>query len=416
MQTHDESKSKSIAEIEAMISDKPDVRRTALRFVIMIGVVSLFADCAYEGARSVTGPFLAVLGANATLVGIIGGLGELLGYGLRLVSGKISEHTGKFWFITLMGYVIQMCAVPLLALAPTWQIAGLLIIMERVGKATRNPPRDVMLSHAGKQLGGFGWVFGLHEGMDQAGALIGPIVVALVLAARGSYKIAFAVLLVPAIITLVLIFTARFLYPKPEDLSQEEANLPNVRSAGLPRTFWVYLIGAALVAAGFADFSLIAFHFQKTSTVPSAWIPIFYSVAMAVSGGGSLLFGRLFDRVGLWILVPLTVISAASAPLVFFGGFPLALAGSALWGLGMGVHESIIPAAVATMVPRERRPSAYGLFTAAYGVSWFIGSVALGMLYDLWIPAVVIFSVAVQLIAIPVFLSLRKGVSHQAAI
>ncbi|MGO9482076.1 MAG: MFS transporter [Candidatus Kryptoniota bacterium] len=399
-----------------MISDKPDVRRTALRFVIMIGVVSLFADCAYEGARSVTGPFLAVLGANATLVGIIGGLGELLGYGLRLVSGKISEHTGKFWFITLMGYVIQMCAVPLLALAPTWQIAGLLIIMERVGKATRNPPRDVMLSHAGKQLGGFGWVFGLHEGMDQAGALIGPIVVALVLAARGSYKIAFAVLLVPAIITLVLIFTARFLYPKPEDLSQEEANLPNVRSAGLPRTFWVYLIGAALVAAGFADFSLIAFHFQKTSTVPSAWIPIFYSVAMAVSGGGSLLFGRLFDRVGLWILVPLTVISAASAPLVFFGGFPLALAGSALWGLGMGVHESIIPAAVATMVPRERRPSAYGLFTAAYGVSWFIGSVALGMLYDLWIPAVVIFSVAVQLIAIPVFLSLRKGVSHQAAI
>ena len=373
--------------------------------MILIGVVSLFADCAYEGARSITGPLLAVLGASATLVGFIGGFGELLGYGLRLVSGKLSERTGKFWPITLLGYIIQMTAVPLLAIAPSWQIAGLLIIMERVGKATRNPPRDVMLSHAGKQLGGFGWVFGLHEGMDQAGALIGPIVVALVLAYRGSYQIAFAVLLVPAIITVALIFTARFLYPKPHEM---EVNIPNVQSKGLPRVFWIYLVGAALVAAGFADFSLIAFHFQKASVVQGMWIPIFYSVAMAVSGGGSLLFGRLFDRVGLWILVPLTIISAASAPLVFFGGFPLALAGSALWGLGMGVHESIIPAVVATMVPQQRRPSAYGLFTAGYGVSWFIGSVVLGMLYDLWIPAVVIFSIVTQLIAIPIFLSLNK--------
>ncbi|MFZ1081306.1 MAG: MFS transporter [Candidatus Kryptoniota bacterium] len=390
---------------EILIANKSNLKRTALRFVILIGVVSLFADCAYEGARSITGPLLAVLGASATLVGFIGGFGELLGYGLRLVSGKLSERTGKFWPITLLGYIIQMTAVPLLAIAPSWQIAGLLIIMERVGKATRNPPRDVMLSHAGKQLGGFGWVFGLHEGMDQAGALIGPIVVALVLAYRGSYQIAFAVLLVPAIITVALIFTARFLYPKPHEM---EVNIPNVQSKGLPRVFWIYLVGAALVAAGFADFSLIAFHFQKASVVQGMWIPIFYSVAMAVSGGGSLLFGRLFDRVGLWILVPLTIISAASAPLVFFGGFPLALAGSALWGLGMGVHESIIPAVVATMVPQQRRPSAYGLFTAGYGVSWFIGSVVLGMLYDLWIPAVVIFSIVTQLIAIPIFLSLNK--------
>jgi MFS family permease len=387
------------------INNKANSRRTALKFVILIGVVSLFADCAYEGARSITGPLLAILGASATLVGFIGGLGELLGYGLRLVSGRLSERTGKFWPITLLGYVIQMSAVPLLALAPNWQIAGLLIIMERVGKATRNPPRDVMISHAAKQVGGYGWAFGMHEALDQLGALIGPIVVALVLATRGSYKIAFAVLLVPAIITLALIFTARFLYPKPENM---EVSVPNVKSAGLPRAFWIYLVGAGLVAAGFADFSLIAFHFQKTSTVPSTWIPILYSIAMAVSGGGSLLFGRLFDRVGLWILVPLTVISAASAPLVFFGGFPLALVGSALWGLGMGVQESIIPAAVATMVPQQRRPSAYGLFTAGYGVSWFIGSVALGMLYDLWIPAVVIFSVVIQLIAIPIFLSLSK--------
>jgi MFS family permease len=386
------------------ISEKA-LQRRALKFVLLIGVVSFFADFTYEGARSVTGPYLAILGASATLVGFIAGLGELLGYGLRLVSGRLSERTGEFWPITIFGYVVQMSAVPLLALAPNWQIAGLLIVMERIGKAIRNPPRDVMLSHAAKQIG-YGWGFGLHEALDQFGALFGPLVVAAVLATRGSYRTAFAVLLVPAIVTLALLVIARFLYPRPEGL---EVSVPKIKAAGLPRIFWIYLAGAALVAAGFADFSLIAYHFQKASVIPGTWVPVFYSVAMAVSGIGSLLFGRLFDRVGLWILVPLTIISAASAPIVFLGGFWLALTGSALWGLGMGVHESIIPAAVATMVPQERRPSAYGIFTAAYGIFWFVGSVVIGRLYDVSITALIMFSVITQLIAIPMFLRVRKA-------
>jgi MFS family permease len=376
----------------------------ALKFVLIIGIVSFFADFAYEGARSVTGPYLAILGASATLVGVIAGGGELLGYGLRLVSGPLSERTGKFWPITLIGYVVQLSAVPLLAIAPNWQIAGLLIVTERVGKAIRNPPRDVMLSHAAKRMG-YGWGFGLHEALDQAGALVGPLVVAAVLAARGNYRMAFAVLLIPSIMTLTLLLIARVVYPRPEDL---EANPPHIETTGLPRRFWTYLAGASLVAAGFADFSLIAYHFQKAAVVPGTWIPVLYSVAMAVSGIGSLLFGRMFDRCGVWILVPLTIISAASSPLVFLGGFRVAFAGSALWGLGMGVHESIIPAAVATMVPQRRRPSAYGIFTAAYGIFWFLGSVIIGKLYDVSIAALIGFSVVAQLIAIPIFLKVRK--------
>jgi MFS family permease len=381
------------------------MKNRAFQFVLLIGVVSFFADFVYEGARSVNGPYLAILGASATLVGVIAGLGELLGYGLRLVSGPLSERTGEFWPITLFGYVVQMSAVPLLAWAPNWQTAGLLIVLERVGKAIRNPPRDVMLSHASEQIGlGFG--FGLHEAMDQAGALAGPLVIALILARHGSYRNAFAVLLVPAIITLCLLIVARLLYPKPGDL--ETAATARMQSGGLPRVFWIYLVGAALVAAGFADFSLVAYHFQKSSIVPHLWIPIFYSVAMATSGLGSLIFGRLFDRTGIWILIPLTLISAASAPLVFLGGYWLALIGVALWGLGMGVHESIIPAAVATMVPQERRPSAYGIFTGAYGVFWFAGSVIIGRLYDVSLPALVAFSVATQLVSIPVFFRVKK--------
>ena len=383
---------------------KNPTKRRALKFVLLIGVVSFFADFTYEGARSVTGPYLAILGASATLVGFIAGLGELLGYGLRLVSGRLSERTGEFWPITLFGYVVQMSAVPLLALAPNWRIAGLLIVVERIGKAIRNPPRDVMLSHAAKQIG-YGWGFGLHEALDQFGALFGPLVVAAVLAARGNYKTAFAILLVPAIVTLLLLVFARFSYPKPEDL---EISVSNVEASGLPPVFWIYLVGAGLVAAGFADFSLMAYHFEKASVIPNIWVPVFYSVAMGVSGIGSLLFGHLFDRVGIWILVPLTLIAAASAPLVFLGGFWVALIGSALWGLGMGVHESIIPAAVATMVPHQRRPSAYGIFTAGYGVSWFVGSVIIGRLYDVSVFALIVFSVLAQMVAIPIFVNVNK--------
>jgi MFS family permease len=205
--------------------------------------------------------------------------------------------------------------------------------------------------------------------------------------------------------TVLLLSVARLLYPRPEDL---ETNPKSLQGAPLPRSFWIYLIAAALVAAGFADFQLISFHFQQAGIVKTIWIPIFYSVAMAVSGIGSLVFGRLFDRFGISVLIPLTVLSACFAPLVFLGGFWMALFGAALWGLGMGVQESIIPAAVATIVPADRRPSAYGLFTGAYGLSWFLGSAIMGILYDHSIAAVIAFCVIAELAAIPLLVKVQR--------
>lgn len=374
-------------------------RRSALRFVLIIGVTSLFADMTYEGARSITGPFLETLGATGTIVGLVAGLGELFGYGLRLISGRITDRTHEFWPITLVGYFVQMSAVPLLALAGSWKAAAGLILLERVGKAIRNPPRDVMLSHAAKDIG-YGWAFGVHEALDQFGALLGPLVVAAILAKRGHLQLAFGVLAIPAIITLALLLVARWIYPRPEEF---EVTSKQERAKPHSWVFWMYLAGAALVAAGFADFQLLAFHFQRADSVSETWIPITYSIAMAVSGAGSLVFGKLFDRIGLFVLIPLTAISAAFAPLVFMGGFWAVLIGSALWGLGMGVHESIIPAAVATMVPVERRASAYGLFTGAYGVAWFIGSAVMGRLYDYSLETVVTFCVVLQVLSIPLF-------------
>jgi MFS family permease len=399
-------------------SEHPDASaksrsRIALHFVLLIGVLSFFADFTYEGSRSVIGPFLATLGASATIIGIVTGFGELAGYGLRLVSGRAADKTGRYWPITILGYVVQMASVPALALAGSWPVAAALIILERTGKAIRNPPRDVMLSHAAKDAGGYGWAFGLHEALDQFGAMVGPLVVAAVLADRGTYRLAFAVLLIPAVINLCFVIVARFLYPRPQDL--EAATVATAQSTELPSIFWIYLAGAALVAAGFVDYPIIAFHFVHTGSVPSEWIAAFYAIAMAVSGTGSLLCGRLYDRFGFSVLIALTVICAIFAPLVFFGGFWWALVGAGFWGLGIGVQESIIPAAVAPMVPASRRASAFGLFTAGYGVAWFAGSAAIGILYDhAPLAIVVIFCVATQLLAVPIFIVVRNRTKQQA--
>ncbi len=257
-----------------------------------------------------------------------------------------------------------------------------------------------MLSHAGKQAGGYGWAFGLHEALDQFGAMFGPLAMAVMLAQGHGYTQAFAVLLIPAVINLSLVLIARWLYPKPEDM---ETNPSNPGTTRMPRTFWIYLFGAALVAAGFADYPLIAFHLSRAEVVPGNWIAIFYSVAMAVSGTGSLILGRLFDRFGFAVLILLALVSALFAPLVFLGSFWSALLGAAIWGLGMGVHESIIPAAVAPMVSVHRRASAFGMFTAGYSFAWFIGSAIIGVLYDFSVPSVIAFCVVAQLSALPVF-------------
>ena len=225
-------------------------KRTALKFVILLGVVSLFADMTYEGARSITGPYLAILGASGTIVGIVAGFGELIGYGLRLVSGYVSDRTGKYWTVTLVGYFVNLLAVPLLALAGRWEIAAFFMIIERMGKAIRNPARDAMLSHATQSIGR-GWGFGLHEAMDQIGAILGPLIVATVLYLNGGYRISFAILLIPALLALAVLLVARALYPRPRDLEVASIEL---RTKGFPRMFWLYLAAVSLIAAGYVDF------------------------------------------------------------------------------------------------------------------------------------------------------------------
>ncbi len=382
-------------------------KSNVLRFVVFLGVVSLFADLTYEGARSIAGPFLAILGASGTVVGIVAGFGELVGYGLRLLSGLISDRTRRYWAVTIFGYVVNLTAVPLLALAGRWEMAAMLLIAERVGKAIRTPARDAMLSHATSRLGA-GWAFGLHEALDQVGAVAGPLTVAAVLRSGNNYRFAFAVLLLPALIAIAVLLVARALYPRPRDL---EPTAPELHASGFPRAYWWYLAAVAFVAAGYADFPLIAFHFQRTAVVPPNWIPIFYAVAMGVDALAALIFGYFYDRIGVSALISASLISALAAPLTFLGDFWGALLGAAVWGIGMGAQESVMRAAVAGMVSPDRRGSAYGFFNAGYGVTWFLGSALLGALYDISIPALIAFSVLAQLASVPLLVMTKKRMS-----
>ena len=386
---------------------KYDTKRVATTFVISLGIMSIFADLTYEGSRSILGPWLGLLGLSATAISIITGSGELIGYSFRIFSGRWADRSHNYWPITIFGYVIQMIAVPLMALAGNWAIATWLVIQERFGKAIRNPPRDAMLSHAGKEIG-YGWAFGLHEALDQTGAVLGPLAIAGVLLLEHAnqiplprdYRVVFAILLVPAVITIVLLMFNWKTYPHPEELDSTPMDL-NAR--GLPNSFWIYLGGSMLVGVGMGGFPLIAYHLQISHIVPPVWIPIFYAISMGIAGLGSLFLGRVLDRTGMKILIPLTLASAVAIPLIWFGEFALSIVGIALWGLGTGVQESLIPAIVSKMVPRVRRASAFGILTAGHGISLFLGGVIIGLLYIMGIREIVMFGTLAEIIAIPVF-------------
>lgn len=383
-------------------------RKSALKFIVLLGLVSLFADVTYEGARSIIGPYFVFLGASAAVVGFVSGLGELIGYALRLISGYISDKTGRYWTLTIIGYAVNLLAIPFLALAGRWEIAAGLIIMERTGKAIRAPARDAILSHATKQVGQ-GWGFGLHEAMDQVGALLGPIIVALVLYFKGGYKNVFLTLGIPAFFALAVLVIARITYPRPRDF---EAVTHKVEPQGLPKIFWLYLVGIGCIAAGYADFPLIAYHFKKSAIASDNWIPVLYSLAMGTDAISALIFGRMFDKIGITTLAIAALVSLLFAPCVFLGNFNLALLGMVFWGIGMGAQESIMRAAVATMVASTKRGSAYGIFNTGYGLFWFLGSATMGILYTKSIMSLVLFSVTMQLISIPVLLFTKRKLTN----
>jgi predicted MFS family arabinose efflux permease len=385
-------------------------RASALRFIVALGIVSLFADMTYEGAHSIIGPFLKDLGASATQVGIIAGLGEMIAASLRLFSGRLADRTRAYWTITTLGYFLNLVVVPFLAFAGSWQAAALIVVAERTGKSLRGPAKDVLLSDATKVVG-HGWGFGLHTAMDQTGAVLGPLLIAVIVAKENHFGPAFLWLALPALGAFAALFVARAMRP-----GKTIARSPERPTAErLPRVFWFYVAAAALLACGFVDFPLLAYHFQKTALAKPAAIPLFYAGAMGINGLSALIFGRLFDRFGIRVIVFGIVASLLALPLGFLGGPAAAIASVGCWATGLGAQDATLRSGIAQVVSMNKRGTAFGVFNAFYGVLWFVGSVAMGSLYDYSLLGLVSFGMVLQSVAAAIFLWLHRPLSAVAA-
>lgn len=358
-----------------------------------MGLVSLFADMTYEGARSVTGPFLAALGASGLTVGLIAGFGELAGFGLRYVSGRFADRTGRYWETTFLGYAINLFSVPALAIAGSWPAAAGLVLAERIGRGIRKPASNAIVSYAGSQLGR-GWVFGFREAMDQTGATIGPLAIAAILYLHGGFSRAFAVLLIPAVLSLLALAVARRQFPVPRDLERAHSE---ASPHGVRRAFWLYTAAGAFLAAGFADFALVSYHLSKAHVIANALVPVLYAGAMLVGAACAPLLGRAYDRYGNAVAVGVFGAAALFAPLAFLGSAWAAIAGVMLWGLGMSAQDTLLPTIISQLAPPEQRATALGTFDGIYGVAWFAGSAALGALYDVNAVWLVAFSLIAQI-------------------
>lgn len=372
----------------------PTGNAAAMRFIIGFGVVSLFADFTYEGGRSIVGPYLAVLGASPFLVGLIAGGGEFLGYALRLASGSFVDRRGHAWPLIYLGYAVNLLALPLLALVSTVAPAAGLVFAERLGKGIRTPPRDALLADASRGIGR-GKAFGLHELLDQIGATLGPLVVAGAVAWSG-YRLGFGVLVLPAIVALGILVFVRRRQPPPEPIASAEG-----ATAAFSPIYWRYLAFVALGVAGFAHFVLVAYRLEITHLVAPAGIPLLFALAMGVDAIVAYFAGTAYDRIGLRVLYVLPLLTLPTTPLLFLGdrGWMIVL-GMILWGAAMGLQESVMRAAVADLVPAARRGTAYGLFDAAYGTAWMLGSVAMGWLFGLAPAALVVFALVAPIISI----------------
>jgi MFS family permease len=375
----------------------------AFRFVLTMGIVNLFADMTYEGGAAINGPFLGSLGASAAAISIVAGLGEFLGYSLRSVSGYIADKTGRHWPVTFVGYAINLLAVPAMALATTWQAGAALILAERMGRAIRKPTVEAMLSYStGKH--GKGWVYAVNTALDETGAMLGPLLIAGVLFLKGgeNYRLGYSVLLPSALLAVAMLVVARRVFPVPSRL--EQGGPRTARAKGFTSAYWLYMAAGSCFAAGLMSFELVSYHLSSSGVVKDHWIPIFLALATAAAVIATLVLGRLYDKIGILAVAGAVFVAALFSPLVFLGGFWVALAGLLLWGVGYATQDTLLKALIASVLPEGRRNLAFGVFYLGYGGGWLLGSIATGLLYDRSRTALIIFAVAVQLASIPIFL------------
>ena len=360
-------------------------------------MVSLTGDMVYEGMRSVSGPFLASLGASALAVGIITGAGEAVALLLRLFSGPLADRSGRYWSLTILGYAMTAVCVPLLAVTPFVGALGLalaatLILLERAGKAIRSPSKTALLARVTSSIGR-GRGFAVHKALDQVGAFAGPLLVAAVIALAGVQWPAFAVLAVPGAVCLLLLSTLRrhtidTTSPTSRTEAPEGVAPPRsvradtaVEPQALPARFYAFATSCALGTMGLMTFGVISFHLVDAGLVATAVVPLIYAAAMAAEAVAALGTGFAYDRWGPAVLYAVPVIVITVPALTLAGSLTVVVCGVLLWGAVTGVQDSTVKALVADLVPQARLATAYGVFAAFQGTAALAGGTLAGGLY-----------------------------------
>lgn len=373
-----------------------------MSLIFFLGIVSLFSDITYEGARSIIGQYLFVLGSSSLFVGFIAGFGEFIGYFLRILFGYLADKTKNYWSFMIIGYSLNVFSVPLLAFTNNYLIAGILVLLERLGKAIRTPSRDTIISFIGAKYGS-GISFGIHEFLDQIGALSGPLLIFLILSlSKNNYKLSFLILIIPAILCLIFLFWTKI---KFSNISEIEIRGKRYESFKSSKKFWIYTIAIGFVSFGFIDFALISYHYKKINLFEPNIIAILYSIAMITDAISSIILGKLFDKFGIKVLLISILLTSFSSPLLFlFNEKMIIFLAIILWGIGIGSQESIMRAYISNIIKKEERATAFGIFNSIYGFSWFIGSLMIGYLYSLSLTYMVILSFSFQIFGLLILL------------
>ena len=366
----------------------------AVTVILLFGIISLLGDVVYESARSVNSQYLNLLGVSAAKVGLVFGIGEFLGYFLRLIAGVWSDKSRKYWMFMFVGYGMLL-VVPFMGFTMNWNILVVLILMERIGKALRNPAKDTVLSCVAENQVGVGFAFGLQEALDQIGAFAGPLIFTAVFYFTGKngiaqYQIGYKWLFI-AVIFLMLFLTYAYRRVKRDELIPAVAKR-EFQTEKLKPIFWIYTAFTFFCTLGFVNFSVIGYHLKDKGLMSDGNITLLYSVAMIVDAVTALFIGKAYDRIkaktgkktgGLLVLAAIPFITLLLPFLTLSGSIPLIIAGMMIFGIIMGTHETVMRSAIADITPFHKRGTSYGVFNTAYGLALFGGSALMGWVYDL---------------------------------
>lgn len=357
-----------------MAEEKPGQRN-----VYSLGLVSFFTDLSSEMVFGLLPLFLTgPLGASRTLLGLIEGVGEMLGYTVRMGSGALSDRMQKRKPLVILGYSLSAASKPFFGAAAGWADVFLVRALDRVGKGVRTAPRDALISESAPEAK-VGRAFGIHRSMDQAGAIVGPAI-AFVLFPHIGFQGVFLASLVPgalAVVILMLFVKERLAPSRPKSVSA------NVLAVLSQKRFVALLAIMAVFGIGAFNFSFVLVRASDLGVADDTVVLVYLAINVAHTAVGYPA-GVLADRVGKEKMLPVAygVFAASTLLMLASTDSAHAYALALVYGAYLGIAETVQRAVVPRYVAAEHRGTAYGLYNMVAGFSFLTANLVFGFLLD----------------------------------